>query len=271
MARFFEYPINYIGNRTYSTATPAVYLPAAQDNNFSTSTGETTIDVFIDTVGDGSGDAQAWTSLFVKCKGIASYDVAVTDGNIVSLNVTIPTNLTLYNTPVTDLRGFQNHLYFFSGTTPAVPSGKVLRFTITAITGQTPAIYEIMVMNEVLAIDEGETRADRPRFSNIEYTHVERGSVIQEDIEGGLSKAPPLNNTRSKYRVNYTTRYKNRQDLERMLNFKEDYDAFGFAPNYELYPQLVFPAVFTNTETPIRYANPWTLGPRTLELTIDEK
>ena len=109
MARFFEYPINYIGNRTYSTATPAVYLPAAQDNNFSTSTGETTIDVFIDTVGDGSGDAQAWTALFVKCKGIASYDVAVTDGNIVSLNVTIPTNLPLYNTPVTDLRGFQNH------------------------------------------------------------------------------------------------------------------------------------------------------------------
>ena len=44
------------------------------------------------------------------------------------------------------------------------------------------------------------TRADRPRFANIQWTHVERGSVIQEDIEGGLSKAPPLNNTRSKYR-----------------------------------------------------------------------
>ena len=69
MAIFFEYPINYIGNRTYSTATPAVYLPAAQDNNFSTSTGETTIDVFIDTVGDGSGDAQAWTVVICQMQG----------------------------------------------------------------------------------------------------------------------------------------------------------------------------------------------------------
>ena len=271
MARFFEFPINYIGNRTYDTSSMPVYLPAAQDNDFNTSTGETTIDVYIDTVGDGSGDAQAFTALFVKCKGVASYDVSITDGNISTVSVTIPTHLPLYNTPVTDLRGFQNHLFVYSGTIPAVPNGKVLRFTITAITGQTPAIYEIMVMNEVLAIDEGETRTDRPRFANVEYTHVERGSVIQEDIEGGLSKAPPLNNSRSKYRVNYTTRYKNRQDLERMLNFKEDYDAFGFAPNYELYPQLVFPAVFTNTETPIRYTQPYTLGPRTLELTIDEK
>lgn len=270
MARFFEYPINYVGNRSYSAVTPAVYLPAVQDNDYNTGTGETTIDVYIDSIGDGSGAAQDFTALFVKCKGVSRYGVVVSDGNITTLDVTIPVNLHLYDTPVMDVRGFQNHLYIYEGVA-AVANGKRLRFTFSGIVGETPAIYEIMVLNQVLAIDEDVMSANRVGFSHIEYDHIERGSVVQQAITGVLSKSPPLNNTRSKYRVRYRTRYKAREDLDRMLAFKEDYAVFAFAPNYALYPHLVFPALFSNSETPIRYSSSYTLGSRTLELTIDER
>ena len=270
MARFFRFPTNYVGQRSYSTASPPVFLGAVQDNDYGTQTDVLTIDVYIDTVGDGTGDATAFTAIFFKVIDVASCSVALTDGNVSDFTTTL--NDTLPNgTSIIDLDGYQNHLYLYDQTqTPSVITAKALQLTFTAKSSFTPMISEIMVLEELFAIDEPTIDYNK-RFRNIQITPVRRGATRQYNSKGELSIAPALGNPRIKHRVDYTARFKSKTVLEEFQHFWANHPNCAFAPNYNLYPRFVFPAVLPRNEMPISYDLSWELGPQSLPFVVEEK
>ena len=270
MARFFRYPRNYIGQRSYSTASPPVFLPEVQDNDYTTETDVLTIDVYIDTVGDGTGDTTAFTAVFIKCVDVASYTVALTDGNIADYSVTITDTLS-NGTSIIDRDGNQNHLWLYDQTqTPSKAEAKVLRFTFTGKMGGTPTVNEIMILEELFAIDEPTVDFNK-RFRNIRITPVRRGATSQYNPKGELSIAPALGNPRVKHRVEYTARFKTKPILEEFLHFWENHPQCAFAPNYNLYPRFVFPAVLSRLDASINYIFNWENAPQDLPIVVEEK
>ena len=111
MAIFYAYPLNYGGSRSQ--------YPAVADNNYATFTQQNSMLLHIDSAGDGSGTARAFTHIFLKCQGVASYAIALTDPEpgIALLDRTLPAtvkNDSGDTVSITDLDGFQNDLYDLS-------------------------------------------------------------------------------------------------------------------------------------------------------------
>ena len=268
MAQFFDYPLNYSGGRSQ--------YKAVADNNYNTFTEQTSILFNIDTNGDGSGTARDFTDIFVKCSGVASYSAALTDpANITSPQPrTLPENITNDSgdtVSITDLDGFQNDLYSLwddtQTTIPAKPKAKSITITFTAVPGETPRIYEIMVLDRLLTLNSD------GGFSRIEYDSIDLGTV-EPDLRKRLSYVPPIGGERDKWLVNLTLQSPRRGTREilsdQLVSFIRRYKRFVFAPEYKRYPDRVFPALWPNPETQIRYLSRWKGGGRRVLFSVRE-
>ena len=81
-SKFFQPPLND-GNRNFVGTTSVIGDPITEvvDNNYGTSSSQSTIAVAIDTTGDGTGDAQEFDHVFLKSKRITSYEFTAIDGS----------------------------------------------------------------------------------------------------------------------------------------------------------------------------------------------
>ena len=277
MASFFAYPLNYGGARSQ--------YPEVADNDYNTFTSQTSFLLNIDSAGDGSGDARAFTDIFVKGKGIASYTAAFTDAeNITSpANRTIPQMVTNDSNDPTSINvdGFQNDLYRIWGAATdfgsadeslfgVKPKAKAITLTFTAATAQTPRIYEVMVLDRLLTINSD------GRFSRIEYDSLDLG-INDPDLRGRLSYVPPIGGERDKWICNLTL-YNPRSVgvpvpdplAEQLIYFIRRYKQFVFAAEYNRYPERVFPALWNDPRTAIRYLNRWKGGGRRVSFAVRE-
>ena len=97
-------------------------------------------------------------------------------------------------------------------------------------------------------------------FSRIEYDSISLGTV-EPDLRKRLSYVPPIGNERDKWLVNltlYSPRRGTRETLsDQLVSFIRRYKRFVFAPEYKRYPDRVFPALWPNPETQIRYLSRW--------------
>ena len=111
-----------------------------------------------------------------------------------------------------------------------------------------------MILNRLLTLN-----ADGG-FSRIEYDSLDLGAV-QPDLRGRLAYVPPINAERDKWLVNLTLlspRSTDRDTLaDQLVSFIRRYKNFVFAPEYNRYPERVFPAVWPTPETQIRYLSRW--------------
>ena len=265
MAQFFDYPLNYGGGRSQ--------YRAVADNDYSTFTSETSMLLHIDTAGDGSGTAREFTNIFVKCAGVASYSAAFTNPE----NITSPAARTLPATVTNDSRdevsttidGFQHDLHnLWTDEKTAKPKAKSITLTFTAATGETPRIYEIMVLDRLLTLNSD------GGFTRIEYDSLSLGA-IEPDLRGNLSYVPPIGNTRDKWLVNLTLdsrRTATGRDTiaDALISFIRRYKRFVFAPEYKRYPERVFPALWPSPETQIRYLSRWKGGGRRVSFSVRE-
>lgn len=265
MAQFFDYPLNYGGGRSQ--------YRAAADNDYNTFTSETSMLLNIDTNGDGSGTARDFTDIFLKCSGVRSYTAALTNPE----NITSPAARTLPETvtndsgdtvPITDLDGFQNDLHsLWTDETQAKPKAKSVTLTFTAVRGETARIYEIMVLDRLLTLNSD------GGFSRIEYDSLDLG-VVDSDMQGNLSYVPPIGGTRDKWLCNltlYSPRRNVRETIsDQLVHFIRKYKNFVFAPEYNRYPDRVFPALWPNPETQIRYLSRWKGGGRRVLFSVRE-
>lgn len=251
MAQFFDYPLNYGGGRSQ--------YRAVADNDYNTFTSETSMLLHIDTAGDGAGTARDFTDIFIKCAGISSYTAALTNPE----NITSPAARTLPATVTNDSRdevrttvdGFQHDLHsLWTDEKTAKPKAKSLTLTFTAVTGETPRIYEIMVLDRLLTLNSD------GGFSRIEYDSIDLGTV-EPDLRKRLSYVPPIGNERDKWLVNLTLQSPRRGTREtladQLVSFIRRYKRFVFAPEYNRYPDRVFPALWPNPETQVRYLSRW--------------
>ena len=262
MTQFFDFPLNYGGGRSQ-------YREVA-DNDYATFTTSTSMLLHIDTAGDGSGDARDFTDIFVKGSGITSYSAALTDPvNITSPQPrTLPDNVTNDSgdeVSITDLDGFQNDLHnLWTDETAAKPKAKSITLTFT---GTSPKIYEVMVLDRLLTLN-----ADGG-FSRIEYDSLDLGTV-EPDLRKRLSYVPPIGGERDKWLVNlslYSPRRGARETIsDKLIWFIRKYKNFVFAPEYKRYPARVFPALWPNPETQIRYLSRYKGGGRRVLFSVRE-
>ena len=266
MAQFFSYPLNYGSNRSQ-------YREVA-DNDYNTFTSQTSLLLNIDTVGNGSGTAREFTDIFLKCTGVQSYTAAFTNPeNITSPAArTLPASVTNDSgdtVSITDLDGFQNDLHnLWTDENTAKPKAKSITLTFTAVTGQTPRIYEVMILNRLLTLDSD------GGFSRIEYDSLDLGSY-EPDLRGRLGYVPPIGGERDKWIVNLTL-FAPRRATDRgiiadeLLHFIRRYKNFVFAGEYNRYPERVFPAGWGDARTAIRYISRWKGAGRRVSFSVRE-
>ena len=265
MTQFFDYPLNYGGGRSQ--------YKAVADNDYATYTEQTSLLLHIDSKGDGTGTARAFTDIFIKCSGVASYAAALTDfANITSPQVrTLPetvTNDSNDTVPIT-VDGFQNDLHsLWADESTAKPKAKSVTLTFTAAASKTARIYEVMVLDRLLTLN-----ADGG-FSRIEYDSIDLGDV-EPDMRKRLSYVPPINGERDKWLCNLTLlspRTATGRDrlADQLVSFIRRYKNFVFAAEYQRHPDRVFPAVWPNPETQIRYLSRWKGGGRRVLFSVRE-
>jgi len=267
MAQFFNYPLNYGGGRSQ--------YRAVADNDYNTFSSETSMLLHIDTAGDGSGDARDFTDIFIKTTGVESYGIALTDPGPSTLtfpNRTLPENVTNDSgdtVSITDLNGFQNDLHsLWTDETQAKPKAKSITLTFTAKNGETPRIYEIMILDRLLVLNSD------GGLSRIEYDSLDLGTV-EPDLRKRLSYVPPIGGERDKWLANLTllsprTRGARDTIADTLISFIRRYKNFVFAAEYKRYPERVFPALWPNPETQIRYLSRWKGGGRRVLFSVRE-
>ena len=260
MAQFFDYPLNYGPGRSQ-------YREVA-DNDYNTFTPQTSFLLNIDTAGDGSGEAREFTDIFVKVRGIASYAAAFTNPE----NITSPAAHTLPPTVKNDSRdevstivdGYQHDLYsLWTDENTSKPQAKSITLTFT---GSNVRIYEVMVLDRLLTLN---LRNLRPEYDSIDL------GIVDPDLRGRLSYVPPIGGERDKWRVRYTLESLREaaardQIADRLIHFIRRYKNFVLAAEYNRYPDRVFPALWPNPETQIRYIGGWKGAGRRVRFTVRE-
>ncbi|MYA70598.1 hypothetical protein F4009_24240 [Candidatus Poribacteria bacterium] len=265
MAQFFDYPLNYGGGRSQ--------YRAVADNDYNTFTLETSMLLHIDTAGDGSGTAREFTDIFIKCAGVSSYTAAFTNPE----NITSPAARTLPATVTNDsgdevsttVDGYQHDLHnLWTDESTAKPKAKSITLTFTAAARETPRIYEIMILDRLLVLNSD------GGLSRIEYDSLDLGTV-EPDLRKRLSYVPPIGGERDKWLANLTllsprTRGARDTIADTLISFIRRYKNFVFAAEYKRYPERVFPALWPNPETQIRYLSRWKGGGRRVLFSVRE-
>lgn len=121
-------------------------------------------------------------------------------------------------------------------------AAEALQFTFSPVSGQTVQIHEMMILDRVM-----ELRANG-NYTKIVSIVRDRSGIIQEDIEGGMSKAPGINNARWKRQIDYTALFKNGESYDKLIDFMTTYSNFAFAREPSRFPKEIFPSLFPSLE-----------------------
>lgn len=261
---FFDYPLNYGGGRSQHRE--------VADNDYRTFTTQTSMLLNIDTAGDGTGTARDFTDIFVKGTGISTYTAAFTNG------ANIPTPSPFPRTPPTTVKNdsgdnvptviddFQHDLYsLWINDSRLKPKAKAITLTFT---GSSPRIYEVMILDRLLTLNSD------GGFSRIEPNSIDLG-IVEPDLQKNLSYVPPIGGTRDKWLLNLTLRSPRVNGIrdtvaDTLIRFIRRYKNFVFAPEYKRYPDQVFPALWPNPETQIRYLAKWKGAGRSVLFSVRE-
>lgn len=263
MAKFFRYPQNYtqqtIG-RNFTTDTPPVLIPQIIDNNPNTFSTETTISLDVSEL--LSNNPTRINSIFLRSSGVTSYSI-VSSGGLGTIGArTLPDTIPTYNNENISIvrNGLHNDLYEFN---PVTASKLVFTFVGTDI-----KIYTLMALDLIYEIPT--FIAEKTSNSEIVYKKVRRGSNIQENTEGFQTFVGPSEQPRSKWLIDYSTRFFETEEYEKLLDFMDEHPNFAFAGDYSLYPDRVHLAIFPNLETELPFLSRWIFQGNEARFTVGE-
>ena len=270
MAQFFAFPRNY-GKNQNRASSGSVLLPQIADNDYNTFTDTTGIRCFVDSVGDGSGSASGVSHIFFKTQNVDSLTIIATGGTAANDpgSVTLPIRKTDDSGDDHDILidGYQNFLH------PLTTPGDAKRIDF-AFTGTSAKIYQILCLHEELVLDwQDDTNVIK--FINIDYDLLLSGEV-RESAVGNKRHVPGLGNPRDKWKVGYTFEFWRRWDgskdrvADQLISFIRKHKNLAVSPEYDRYPDKVFPAVIPNPDIQIRYIAQNKGAGRRLSLTVEE-
>ena len=176
MARFFKIPIHYQDDRKIYTlsGTTRIDTPQVNDNDYRTSSDSTTF--IVQTHGATAATNTRINWIFLKCQNVDSYTLSVpaTKGSGTGvMDRAIPTTVNTFEgtmTPTT-VNGIQHDLYDLgTGVLDCIEAELV-------ITGTSPVIYEIMLLEELLYFPPQES------FNFIQHSQ-EHNSFLRTSISG---------------------------------------------------------------------------------------
>ena len=170
-----------------------------------------------------------------------------------------------------DIDGYQNDLHNLWTTENqlgAKPKARSITLTFTAATSQPLRIHEVMILDRLLTLNSD------GGFSRIEYDSIDLGTV-EPDLRKRLSYVPPIGGERDKWLCHLTLlspRQGNARDLlaDQLISLIRRYKNFVFAAEYNRHPDIVFPALWPNPETQIRYLSRWKGGGRRVLFSVRE-
>ena len=222
---------------TYFFLPPLNTAPAVLvDNRYDTSSMETSLIVYIDANGDGTGHARSFSHIFFKAKGTipASYTVRPEGGDPFSVEtVNLPVSVTDSSDETRSLtvKGFYHHFSSEWKYGDRSALAKSLRFTFQGGLD----IVQLYVLQSVVEIEQG-------GFTDFRWVQRLAG-IEQESARGRGSVAPPVAGNRAKYDLHVTAHKNTADDISRALDaFFLANPEFVFATEPKRYPEQVFKA-----------------------------
>ena len=265
--QLFSQPLNWGGQRTLGVlqrTSPFFY------------TENTTIANTIDETGDAMGAARNFTHVFMKGSGIASYS-AVVAGSTDSAFTSFSSNM---RATVTDLSGHDNSTVIgdlqhdlkdvrdlsLDEDDRDPRDGKTVNFTFVAESGATVRVYELMILNQLVA------------FEDVEIDPVGQPELlggIRSSIFGNLHKVPVLGGKEKRENISLTVQSRQDDPEYNTLTLKLEqiftkHLHFVCAVEYERFPYLVFPAL-VQPQLERRFLNNWKGAGKRLGFQITER
>ena len=223
---FFRPPLN---------TAPAVFV----DNRYDTSQTNTSLTVYIDANGDGTGAAEPFTHVFIKAKGTLPTNYTVVPAGGSANQKTVPATGALSDNLIDSsdesrspvVNGFFHNLdeWVYSG---GMATAKSLQF---AFPGGGLDIVQLYVLR-------AELRIDQDGFSDIKWAPRYAG-VEQVSARGRGSVAPGVAGNRRKHHISLTAEKNTHDDISRGLDaLFETYPEFVFCMEWPRFPDQIFKA-----------------------------
>ena len=198
------------------------------DRRFDTFSNATTYAMHIDSVGDGTGTAGIYDSIYTVTSGVSSYAL-----DAPSLTVNIPAGASV--------EGLQYHLHRLT----AQHSDATVNFTFT---GTGVRVYQIWLMRNLLTIPQDTCR--------IEYNSIDRGTT-RLSANRRNNYIPPLDGTPDKWAINASVEfYRNPAEkaaADTLIHIIRNNKTFTMFPDPSTHPQIAFVGIWPNTISQMRY------------------
>ena len=204
----------------------------------------------VDAIGNGTGAAQPFTHIYMVHEGVTSYGVQATGGNVLGINVVMPTRLTDDSdysvNPVID--GFHYDLFHWEHVGETKNTAQYLTFTLV---GSNIKVYQLLVLNEVMSIDS---------ISDFRIQEDLAG-VEQISARGQRSVSPPIAGERDKRRVSLATRSPAGEYTDTVARnvsaFMRKYRSFVFSLDFTRNPDMLFEAMNGERQVSYVYRTNW--------------
>ena len=222
--KFYKIPINQGKLRSYSGADGT---PEIQDNNHDTTFTSSTFRILVDSVGDGSGDARTFDTIFVRCKGANTITVEGM-GNAITIPDELPDNQGKLIS-IIDVYGFHNFLHKHES--------KITSSVVNITFDKSVEVSELWLLNE----DDNIQISNDKRLTQLEQTEIDRGATLRESANNVTHYIPPIGNKRAKSDFVITCRYRPKNNSYQYLKkfFHENKPVFVVAIDYPAEPELV--------------------------------
>lgn len=218
----YPLPLNSGSERSFSGAD---FVPEVQDNKWQTMWAGTTLTLQIDIVGDGTGSARMFDSVFVRCKTSGGITVS-------GINASITVSDTIgdgYGNTVNviDADGFHNLLYEH----PSKASAATVTITFTS----TAVVSQLWILNKIISIPNDS------RFVQLQPNESDPGGEIKTSRTTGRRwYKPPMRDEYPKDDIQCVCRFRRGQsNLELKKFFRDHRRGFVCAVDYPARPTLI--------------------------------
>ena len=228
--RFYDVPLNYYNNRS-----PAKIA----DNRYTTHITDLQFVVTIDSVGDESGTARVWDTLYLRGHNITSFDIV----NVIGPTA-VPTHTPSPADVPLDIDGQTSYIY-----REPTPRDTFKHLRINVVYGTGGYLSQVMVLNTLVDLSDAAFEG----YLSYEINPLPAGSII-ESAAKRKSWIPPLLDTRNLREVSLQLRF-NQQISEHVSEYNKlrhlmqtHRHGFVFEPDYNFHPEFVAPCVFAGNQ-----------------------
>ena len=254
--KFYPLPLNTGKKRSYPTG-DSLFLPAVQDFNLRTTWNGQRLTLYIDSVGDGTGTAGTFDTVFMRVRNATTFQINTIDP--ISITDTV-NDVAGKAIRIVDADGFHNVLYKHERS--------LTRTSVNITFNSQAEVSQLWILNEDDTIQIPEDK----RFTQLDFDEVDRGVTIHEDWKGGLHAAPPIGNAYEKNNVTATCRFRPSHQSYGYLKkfFRDNRVGFIVAVDYPALPDMVHPYI-ADPQRYLRYISTYKHAGKDYTFTLRQK